>query len=148
MSSPVTGHERALAGLYVVLSTVSAGGVPPLLQRQSGWPDVLPEVGLLTLLDGEPGEPEITLSPLTYTYTRRALVELAVAGPDEDQRIARVEALLLSLGKALDADPTLGGAVEWCTPEAPSVRDDVIGGSVRVASVPVLLTYDTSGPLS
>jgi hypothetical protein len=38
-------------------------------------PERVPADGLLILRDGEPGEPEVTLSPLRYHYRHRAEIE-------------------------------------------------------------------------
>jgi hypothetical protein len=40
---------------------------------------------LLTLRDGEPCEPEVTLSPLADYYQHRAEIEAIVQGTDRDQ---------------------------------------------------------------
>ncbi len=38
-------------------------------------PERVPSAGLLILRDGEPGDPEVTLSPLRYHYQHRAEIE-------------------------------------------------------------------------
>ena len=47
-------------------------------------PERVPSAGLLILRDGEPGEPEVTLSPLRYHYQHRAEIEAVVQGATRD----------------------------------------------------------------
>jgi len=67
--------------------------------------DILPErapaVGLLILRDGEPGEPEVTLSPLRYHYQHRAEIEAVVHGASRDTAF---DTLCASVGAAIAAD--------------------------------------------
>jgi transposase len=65
----------------------------------------VPAEGLLILRDGEPGEPEVTLSPLAYHYQHPAEIEAVVQGAD---RVAAFDTLIASIGAALAADRTLG----------------------------------------
>jgi hypothetical protein len=98
MPSP---RETILTALHARLSalTVTAlrGDVPP---------ERVPSEGLLILRGGEPGEPEVTLSPLRYHDQHRAEIEAVVQGSDCD---AAFDALTASIGAALAADRTLGG---------------------------------------
>jgi len=69
-------------------------------------PERMPVEGLLILHDGEPGEPEVTLSPLPNHYQHRAEIEAVVQGADRD---AAFDRLTGSIGMALATDRTLGG---------------------------------------
>jgi len=109
-------------------------------------PERVPAGGLLILRDGEPGEPEATLSPLTYHYQHRAEVEAVVQGTDRDTAF---DALCASVGTALAADCTLGGLCDWVEAEAPQPVDlPVEGGqALKAAVIPVVLHYSTADPL-
>ena len=101
---------------------------------------------LQRLEDGEPGEPEVTLSPLAYHYQHRAEIEAVVQGADRD---AAFDTLTASIGAALAADRTLGGLCDWVEAEAPRPVDLPVDGaaSLKAAVIPVVLHYTTADPL-
>ena len=106
----------------------------------------MPAEGLLILRDGEPGEPEVTLSPLAYHYQHRAEIEAVVQGTERD---AALDTLCASIGTALAADRTLGGRCDWVEAEAPEPVDLPVEGaaSLKAAVIPVVLHYASSAPL-
>ena len=56
-----TTRESILQALHMLLQTL-----PATTLRGEILPERVPSVGLLILRDGDPGEPEVTLSPLRY----------------------------------------------------------------------------------
>ena len=60
-------RETILAALHARLQTLAT----PVL-RGDVLPERIPANGLIILRDGKPGEPEVTLSPVTYFYEHRA----------------------------------------------------------------------------
>ena len=62
-----TRRETILAALFARLSAL-----PATAMRGDVLPERIPATGLIILRDGKPGEPEVTLSPLTYFYEHRA----------------------------------------------------------------------------
>jgi hypothetical protein len=74
-----TTRETILAALHARLSALPATAL-----RGEVLPERVPIEGLLILRDGEPGEPEVTLSPLAYQYQHRAEIEAVVQGADRD----------------------------------------------------------------
>lgn len=72
-------RETILAALHRRLVTLPATAL-----RGEALPERVPAAGLLILRDGEPGEPEVTLSPLRYHYQHRAEIEAVVQGADRD----------------------------------------------------------------
>ena len=109
-------------------------------------PERVPAAGLLILRDGEPGEPEVTLSPLRYHYQHRAEIEAVVQGANRDTGF---DTLCASIGAALAADRTLGGLCDWVEAEAPQPVDLPVDGaaSLKAAVIPVVLHYSTADPL-
>jgi len=97
-----TPRESILAALHTRLSAL-----PATTLRGEVLPERVPAEGLLILRDGEPGEPEVTLSPLAYHYEHRAEIEAVVQGADRD---AAFDTLTASIGAALAADRTLGAS--------------------------------------
>ena len=95
-----TTRETILAALYARLSML-----PATVLRGDVLPERVPAAGLLILRDGDPGEPETTLSPLIYHYQHRAEIEAIVQGASRD---AVFDALCASIGAAIADDRTLG----------------------------------------
>lgn len=136
-----TTRETVLAALQARLSTLSA-----TVLRGEMLPERVPSAGLLILRDGEPGEPEVTLSPLRYHYQHRAEIEAVVQGADRD---AAFDELIAAIGAALEADRTLSGLCDWVEPEAPTSVDLAIEGaaSLKAAVITVVLHFTTTDPL-
>lgn len=141
----MTIREAALSALVVAL-----GGTGATITRNTVIPERIPPGGLLIVRDGDPGEPEVTLSPLTYHYEHRAEIEALVQERPGHHREVDLDTLLTALGQALAADRTLGGAVQWLAAEAPHTSDDAIPGAAAVKSalVGVILVYATPDPLA
>ncbi|OXS18851.1 acyl-CoA transferase, partial [Pseudomonas fluorescens] len=59
----LSSRETILSALYLQLQVLDA-----TVLRGEVLPERIPPEGLLTLRDGDPGEPELTLSPLAYHY--------------------------------------------------------------------------------
>ncbi len=136
-----TARETILTALYARLLTL-----PATTLRGDVLPERVPVAGLLILRDGEPGEPEVTLSPLRYHYQHRAEIEVVVQGA---ARVATFDTLCATIGAALAVDRTFGGLCDWVEAEAPRPVDLPIEGaaSLKAAVIPVVLHYSTSDPL-
>src|SRR6056297_1581796 len=137
-----TIRETILAALHARLSALAATSL-----RGEVLPERVPSDGLLILREGEPGEPEVTLSPLTYHYQHRAEIEAVVQGADRDTAF---DTLIASIGTALAADRTLGGLCDWVEAEAPRPVDLAVEGaaSLKAATISVVLHYSTDDPLN
>ena len=136
-------REEVLLALLSQLRTI------PLIkaERNRMRPERVPPEGLLILRDGDLGEPEVLLSPLIYVWTHAARVELYSGSADPD---AHMDALLISLGEALNADPSLGGLVDLMDIGAPDFDSAAPDGGpdIKAAVVPIRVTYETSHPLT
>ena len=138
-----TTRETVINALHARLLTLAA----PVL-RGDVLPERIPASGLIILRDGKPGEPEVTLSPLSYFYEHRAELEVVIqAGTGRD---ALFDALTASIGTALASDRTLGGLCDWVEAEAPEPVDLPIEGAaaLKAAVIIVVLHYSTADPLS
>ena len=152
-------RESILTALHARLSTLPATAL-----RGDMLPERVPANGLLILRDGEPGEPEVTLSPLAYHYQHRAEIEAVVQGEARsaqqmqgsggplqgtNDRDAAFDTLCASIGSLIAADRTLGGFCDWVEAEAPRPVDLPVEGaaSLKAAVIPVILHYTTADPL-
>ncbi len=140
-----TTRETILSALHATLQTVPDATV----LRGEVLPERVPAGGLVILRDGDPGEPEVTLSPVRYHYEHRAELEVVVQGKVSADRDAAFDALTAAIGAALAADRTLGGLCDWMEAEAPRPVDlPVEGGpALKAAVIPVVLHYSLTDSL-
>ena len=139
-----TSRETILTALADLLSTIPH--VPVL--RGDVLPERIPPAGLLILRDGSPGEPGVTLSPLTYHFQHRAELEVIVQSATD--RDAIFETLLAQIGAVIAADRTLRGLCDWLEPEAAEPVDLPVEGaaSLKAGIIPIILHYATSDALA
>ncbi len=139
-------RETILQALLATLQTIPG----TVIQRGEVLPERVPAGGFVILRDGDPGEPEVTLSPVRYHYEHRAEIEVVVQGQLPADRDATFDALTSAIGTVLAADRTLGGLCDWAEAEAPRPVDlPVEGGqALKAAIIPVVLHYVTADPLS
>lgn len=139
----MTKRETVLLGLFAALE-----GTGLQVARNDAKPQDVPATGALVLHDGEPGEAEITLSPMTWHYRHRAQIDLFAVDGDES-REAVFDAAVAVIGAALAADRTLGGTCDWVEPEAPAAvpLEETGGAPVKAAAITVVLHYSTTDPL-
>ena len=141
----MTTRETILEALFATLQTISG----PKILRNDPLPEKIPPEGLLILRDGELGEPEVMLSPLSYYWEHSASLEVFVQAADGDTRNQKMNGLFQSIASVLAADPTLGGLCDRVTPQAPDTDTLAIEGapSVHTAIVPIELIYVTASQL-
>ena len=138
--------ETALGGLLTVLGGIAG----PRVERNIDTPLNMPAGGLLIVRDGDPGEPEVSLSPLMYHYEHGAEIEVLVQD-EPSTRDGVFDALLGLLSNAIAADRTLGGTVDYTVVGRPSdtAIEPVDGAAgIKGGTVPVTLYYDTNDPLN
>lgn len=137
-----TLRETILAALHARLSAL-----PAAVLRGEVLPERVSAGGVVILRDGDPGEPEVTLSPLRYHYAHRAELEVVVQDRERD---AAFDTLCAGIGTALAADRTLSGLCDWVEAEAPRPVDLPVEGaaSLKAAVIPVVLHYALADPLA
>jgi len=140
-----TTRETILQAMLATLQTVPGATV----LREEVLPERVPASGLVILRDGDPGTPEVTLSPLAYHYEHRAEIEVIVQGKTPAARATVFDALVLAIAVALTTDRTLGGFCDWTEAQAPQPVDLPVedASALKAAIVPVILTYSTTDPL-
>lgn len=140
-------RERVLDAI----KTLIAGALPNAeVRRNLDKPERIPPGGLAIVRDGDPGEPEVLLSPLMYLYTHRIPVEIAVRESGTQSREQALDAMLAAIGAAVAADRTLGGLCDFIEAEAPATADiDAAGAqTARWADAAIVASYGTPDPLN
>jgi len=139
-------RETILQALQGVLAAALHSGARVTVLRAEPLPVTIPEDGLVILRDGDPGEPETTLSPLRWHYQHRAEIEVLA---QVQNRAGVFDSICVRIGAALAANRTLGGLCDWVEPEAPQPSDLPVEGAetIKAAVITVVLHYSTADPL-
>jgi hypothetical protein len=103
----MTDREAILQALFALLQTITDATV----LRNEALPERIPESGLIILRDGDPGEPETLLSPVSYYWQHRALVEVVVQKGDQAARDLALDGLYRKISLAIASDRTWADAV-------------------------------------
>ena len=140
-------REAAISALHAHLS---AALIPILVKRNEVLSTAIPNEGLLILRDGDAGEPEVLLSPLRYLYQHRVELEVWVQQAQSSERDQQFDQLLQRLGVALDSAGTLNDAVDLLHTGSPEFSTESIegGATVKVATIPIFLEFNTRHPLA
>lgn len=138
-------REIILQALFAQLQTIDG----PKVLRNEVLPERIPTGGLIILCDGDPGQPEIMLSPLSYYWQHQATAEVLVTDANAATRDAALDNLFASIADVLAADRTLGGLCDRVMPDAPVITTLGIDGapSVKAATVNIELIYTTADQL-
>lgn len=136
--------------LDAVKALVAAALPDADVKRNLAKPERIAPGGLVIVRDGDPGEPEVMLSPLTYVYTHRVPIEIAAYETSSQPREQVLDAMLGAIGAAVVADRTLGGLCDFIEAEAPSTDDvETTGARVgRWADAAIVAVYGTTDPLN
>ena len=140
-------RENAIGALFAVLGQLSLG---TMVKRNAALPERIADHAMAILRDGEMGEPEVSLSPLTYHWQHQVAIELFVADPDTSTRDARMDGLLTELATLIETDRTLAGVVEYAEIGQPKFDELAPEGTsgIKACLLPVLLHYSSAGPLN
>ena len=140
-------REQAIGALFAVLGQLSLGAT---VKRNAALPERIEDHAMAILRDGEMGEPEVSLSPLTYHWQHQVAIELFVADPDAAARDARMDGLLTDLATLIEADRTLAGVVEYAEIGPPKFDELAPEGTsgIKACLLPVILHYSSSGSLN
>jgi hypothetical protein len=131
-------REIALKALFAAISGITG----PDIKRNEPEADDIPAGGLVNLGDGSMASEPI-LSPLRYEIAHTAEIMVLVQGADTVARDATFDAILVALAAAVDADPTLGGVVDFAACGEPEIVDEPIEGAatIKAGTVPVIMDY-------
>ena len=112
-------------------------------------PTRIDDLGEAIVRSGDPGEPEIDLSPPTWWWERSFPVELAAK--DEPGRPAQevLAEMAMRVGTAIAVDPYLGGLCTWLDATAPVDGEADERGAVPIAwtDFAIVASYSTTSPL-
>lgn len=136
--------------IEAVVALLAAAMPAAEVKRNLTKPERIPAGGLVIVRDGDPGEPEVTLSPLTYLYEHHIPVEIAVHETGASPRERTLDAMLGAIGNAVASNRTLGGLCDFLEAEAPATADIETAGALpgRWADIAVVAHYGVTDPLN
>ena len=139
--------EQVLQALYSLLQTIPDVTV----ERNIAVPAKIPVGGLIVLRDGDPGEPDTALGGFgSAYYSHRVEIEAHVQEADPAVRDTAFDDLVVAVGTALDADPTLGDLVFGMIYARPSTDLEPIEGAPAIKSgvIEITVEYESDAPLA
>ena len=141
-----TKRETILQALFALLSGIAG----PAVLRNDNLPERIPAGGMIILRDGDPGEPEVLLSPPEYVYEHRADADVVVDAATPAARDVLFDSVMQAIGLSIAADRTLGGLCDYAETAAPVPVDLIVEGAsgFKAATLPIILHYGTPDPLS
>jgi hypothetical protein len=136
--------------LDAVKALVAAALPDADVKRNLAKADRIPPGGLVIVRDGDPGEPEVVLSPLLYIYTHRIPIEVAAYETSSRTRELVLDEMLGAIGAAVAGNRTLGGLCDFVEAQAPATDDVETAGARagRWADAAIVATYGTPDPLN
>jgi hypothetical protein len=142
-----------LTVLRAVLALVTGAlpGVEVLgLTTEAAKPGRIGSGGRAVLREGDPGDPEIDLSPLAYNYTHAIPIELDALRSATKEPPEIIDDMLKAIGAAVAANRTLGGLCHFIDAALPSVDDTNAEGARSGSATTLIITaqYTTANPLN
>jgi hypothetical protein len=137
--------EDVLNAVKVMIETACPQA---LVVRNQEFPDEA-DRDFINVLDGEPGEPEVDLSPLTYNYQHKIQLEVLVSARGSLTKEQVLDVVFVAIGNAILADRTLGGTVGWLDAAMPQTDNaGALGTEAFIAGEAELIAhYATPFPM-
>ncbi len=114
-------------------------------------PATIPADGMVIVRTGDPGEPEYTLSPITYYYDHRIPIEVSTFATPGLTTEEALDVMLVAIGEGVGADRTLGGLCDWLDTTSAGTDDIYAEGGgqpPRGAEIMLIASYSTRNPLA
>ncbi len=121
------------------------------IERNAGIPATVGPKGLIMMHDGEPGQPEVILSPLTYHYEHTVEMDIYAEAETPNEADALFDALRTAIGQVInEGDRRLGGLCDWIEAGAARPTNLPLPGTkpIKAATIPVVIHFATSNPLA
>lgn len=143
-------RHDVIAALKALIATALPNADVLVLDDEDPSPTRPAPGGRVVLRSGDPGDPEVTLGILTYSYSHRIPIEITAYPTAADSRGRVLDEMAGAIGAGIAADRTLGGLADWIEPE-PLITDDIyVTGTQAVGKgeTAVIADYSTSDPLN
>lgn len=143
--------EAALNALTAVLSPIADDfeGLEVVRNPEEELPVDEGHRAKIAVRDGTTGEPEISLSPVSYAYEHDAAIAVSLVKIGAGDADAEFTKIVKAISDRIDADQTLGGAVDWAELGALDTDevDEAVMAGFKAAVIPITLYYTTDRAL-
>jgi len=138
-----------LAAVKALIQDALPGATVKGMSAEEAKPETVGPLGMVIVRSGDPGQPEVDLSPPTYWWEHNIPVEVAAYQSSWQTSQQVLDDMLTAIGAALIADRTLGGLCLWLDAEAPTDGETEIRGAAAIgwADFAIVATYSTNSPL-
>lgn len=139
-------RDVLLAVKALVVAALPAADVRGF-DEDTSRPETIGAGGTVIGHPGDPGDPEVDLSPPAYNYRHRIYLEVAAAGAVGG---APLDTMIAAIGVGIAADRTLGGLCQYLEAMAADRNDRTTARVVTTnwAVVPIIAEYMISDPLA
>jgi hypothetical protein len=142
---------QVLTAVHALVSGAAPGFDVRGFTADAMKPERIPADGMIIGDPGDPGEPEMEMSPLAYIYTHRIPVEvlLPVGANNAPAFEAALDDAAAAIGAAVIANRTLSGLCQFLDVTAATFASDDMTNAipVRIASFDVVAEYVVNNPL-
>lgn len=142
-------HQAVAAAVKALVKAALPVARVTGMDLKDAKPSRIDELGEAIVRSGDPGEPEVDLSPPTWWWERSFPIELAAR--DEPTRTAQevLAAMAMQIGAAIAANRNLGGLCIWLDATAPADGEVDERGAAPIAwcDFAILASYSTTSPL-
>jgi len=113
------------------------------MEPDEAKPSNVDDFGLVIVRSGDPGTPDVDLSPPTYWYEHQFPIEIAARSREQ------LDTMMTAIGDAIVADRFLGGLCIYLDAQAPvdGETQSVGVAAMSWADFPIIATYSTTSPL-
>ena len=141
-------REQIIAAFFSELKTLESSRIK-VLRNPDKLMKVSADGAIIVLRDGESGDPEVLLSPLTYIYEQVATLEIMIDNAYAQSQQTSLDDLLMIIGNLIDNNRSMNGLAEWMEAQAPEFLQEAVEGApaIRAAAVNVLMRFSTTSPL-
>lgn len=135
--------------LKLLVARALPGATVKGMVAEEAKPSRVDALGLAIVRSGDPGPPDIDLSPPAYNYEHDFPVELAAQETATHTSQQILDDMMLAIGAAIAADRMLGGLCTWLDAEAPTDGEAETGGAAAIgwAEFRIVASYTTTSPL-
>ena len=140
---------QVLAGVRALVQRALPGATVRGMANDDAKPERTSELGDVIIRSGDPGQPDIDLSPPTYWWEHSIPIEVAAYKSQTATSQQVLDVMLMAIGAEIVADRTLGGLCLYLDAEAPTDGETTTGGAATMgwADFAIVASYSTTSPL-
>lgn len=139
-----------LAGVKALVARALPGTEVLGMDTDEFKPSSIKPGGMAIVRSGDPGIPEIDLSPPAYNYDHAITIELAAYKTDTRTAQQVTGDMATAIGTEIEGDRYLGGLCTWLDATAPTDGESDANGAAPIgwADFQIIASYTTSSPLA